>query len=298
MKSRLFIGIIILLSACLDTNQVSPTMRLQREIEEIDNYLAANPPAPTDLLIKDASGIRLVIQQVGTGLLPPNLENNLKVSYVGRLFSNGNIFDSNDEFYFRLSDNVIDGWKIGLSMLTEGAEATLYIPSRFAYGPNGRTGSIPGNSILKFDIKMELVEPTSEQVAQLNSQRLAIDVKLDQEGVEGVIQHPSGVRIVHTQIGGGITPTLYDEVVIKYSGRLLSDDTEFLPLTERGPSGNFSSRLVNYLHGQIIGMQQMQAGGKATIYVPAILAFGPVAIDGVPPNTNVIYEIELLSVFQ
>jgi FKBP-type peptidyl-prolyl cis-trans isomerase len=295
MRNKLFIAIIVLLSACQEENTVSQYEQLQIDIKKIDDYLAANPPADTALLITDASGIRLVIAEVGTGAIPPNPENNLKVSYVGRLFSNDNIFDSNEAFFLNLSNNIIDGWKIGLSMLTEGAEATLYIPSYYAYGTKGNNG-IPGNAILKFDIKMLLVEPTSEQEEQLSSQVAAIDLAL--ENVENVIEHPSGIRIVHAGEGTGATPTLYDQVAIKYSGRLLADDTEFLALTERAPSVSFSSRLVNYLHGQIIGMQLMKAGGKATIYVPAILAYGPVAVTNIPANSNLIYEIELLQVIE
>lgn len=295
MKGKLFIGIIILLSACLDDGSISPIEQAQKDIKKIDEYLDANPPGPSDLLIEDATGVRIVITKVGTGTIPPNRENNLKVSYVGRLFSNGNIFDSNDAYFLTLGDNIIDGWKIGLSMLTEGAEATLYIPSGYAYGPNGTTG-IPGNAILKFDIKMLLVDPTSAQEAQLTTQVAQINGKL--EGTPNVVEDPSGIRIIHNQIGTGLTPGLYDQVVIKYSGRLMSDDTEFLPLTERGPSSDFSSRVVNYLHGQLIGMQQMQEGGKATIYVPAILGYGPVSTNGVPANANLIYEVELVQVIQ
>jgi FKBP-type peptidyl-prolyl cis-trans isomerase FkpA/FKBP-type peptidyl-prolyl cis-trans isomerase FklB len=143
---------------------------------------------------------------------------------------------------------------------------------------------------------MQLIEPTSAQTAQLNSQVSAINAKL--EGTPNVIEDPSGIRIIHSQLGTGLTPGLYNQVVIKYSGRLMSDDTEILPLTDRGPSSDFSSRVVNYLHGQMLAMQQMQEGGKATVYVPAILAYGPISTAGVPANANLIYEIELVQVIQ
>jgi FKBP-type peptidyl-prolyl cis-trans isomerase FkpA len=279
----------------LGDEPISPIEQGQKEVKAIDDYLAANPPSPSATVVKDASGIRLVITKMGTGLIPPNQDNILKVSYVGRLFSNGSVFDSNEAFFFSLSDNVINGWKIGLGMLTEGAEATVYIPSLYAYGPNG-SGSIPGNATLKFEIKMLLVEPTSAQEAQLTTQKAVISGKL--EGVENVTVLPTGISIIHNQIGTGLTPGLYDQVVVKYSGRLLSDDTEFRAMAERGPASDFSSRVVNYLHGELLAMQQMQEGGKATVYVPAILGYGPVSVNGVPANANLIYEIELVQVIQ
>src|SRR5688572_5847672 len=120
MKNKVIIGLAILLSSCLGEVGPSPTAQLDKEVKQIDAYLAANPGDPTDIIVKDASGIRLVITEQGTGTIPPNPNNNLKVTYAGRLFSNGFMFDNNngDEFFLKLSDNVIAGWKIGLALLT------------------------------------------------------------------------------------------------------------------------------------------------------------------------------------
>lgn len=296
MKAKILIGILFVLASCLEDQGPTQAEQLLKDVKQIDDFLAANPPASSDLIVKDASGIRLVISELGSGAIPPNNENELVASYTGRLFSNGQIFDSrptNDPFYFTLGGSIIDGWKIGFSLLTEGAKAKLYIPSIYAYGSNGN-GTIPKNAILVFDVELMSVEPTDTQVAKLASDVAAIDVAL--EGTPNVTNHESGLRYLLQPIGTGSIPTLYDQVRIKFSGKLLSDNTVFQPEIEQAPNGGFSSRVVNYLHGLIIGMQQMHEGDKATFYIPSTLAFGPVSINGVPANSNVIIEVELLEV--
>jgi hypothetical protein len=90
MKSRILtIGIAFLLLSCLqEDGSIPSTERLASEIKKIDEYLAANPGDPDDIIVKDASGVRIVITELGPGPFPPNSGNNLKAAYTGRLFSN------------------------------------------------------------------------------------------------------------------------------------------------------------------------------------------------------------------
>src|SRR5687767_4687212 len=120
MRSKILLGILLLASSCLDT-ETGPTFegQLAKDVQAIDDFIAANPGSPTDIIVKDASGIRLVITTPGTGTIPPHPSNNLTVAYTGRFLSTGGIFDSNSNYLLKLSDQVIDGWKIGISFLTE-----------------------------------------------------------------------------------------------------------------------------------------------------------------------------------
>ena len=284
-------GIILLATSCIDT-ETGATFedQLAKDVQAIDDYLAAHPGNPTDIIVKDASGIRLVITTVGTGAIPPNPSNNLKVAYTGRLLSNGAVFDSDDSYLFKLSNQIIDGWKIGIALLTEGAQAKLYIPSGWGYGQKGN-GSIPGNANLVFDITLIDVVPTQPQIDKLNADIAALDTYLSSNGIAAE-SHASGIRYVINEPGIGVTPSLYDEVKLNFKATLLTDGTVVLnELLE--PSSIFSSRVVNYPHGVIVGMQLLQEGSKATFYVPSILANG---LQGVPANSLVIFEVELLDV--
>lgn len=292
MRSKfLLIVMVLLASSCLDD---APTdnfdEQLAKDIQEIDDYLAANPGSPNDIIVSDASGVRVVITEMGTGTIPPNFSNNLKVTYTGSLLSNGNIFDSDDSFIFKLSDAIIVGWKIGLSLITQGTHAKIYIPSAWGYGATGQ-GSIPANANLVFDIDLIDVVPTLQQQDRLTSDIAAIDAYLAQNSITAET-HSSGIRYVVTELGTGEMPVLYDQVKVNLKANLLTSGSEVVnQLFEPVPT--FSSRVVNYPHGILLGLQLLPEGSKATFYVPSVLANG---LPNTPANSNVIFEVELLDV--
>lgn len=292
MRSKILLGILLLASSCLDT-ETGPTFesQLAKDVQAIDDYLAANPGSPTDIIVKDASGIRLVIPTPGTGTIPPNASNNLKVAYTGRLLSTGGIFDSNSNYLLKLSDQVIDGWKIGIALLTEGAQAKLYIPSGWGYGSNGN-GSIPPNANLVFDINLIDVVPTTQQETKLTSDIASIDSYLATNGITNTVSHSSGIRYVITQLGSSATPSLYSTVKVHFVGKSLTT-SEIVFESTLEPTADFSSRVVNYPHGALIALQLLPAGSKATVYVPSVFATGVPNLTG---GSNAIFELELLEV--
>ena len=175
MKGKILIGLIFVLAACADDSIISVQQQLQKDIKAIDDYLVANNITNA---IKDASGVRIVITTLGTAGLPPNLGNDLKVVYTGRLLG-GAEFDSGT-LYEKLG-NYIFGWQIALQLLPEGSMATIYIPSSYAYGNQGNS-SIPPNTNLVFDVFLESVTPTPGQVSKLASDGVIIDNYLASKG--------------------------------------------------------------------------------------------------------------------
>jgi len=291
MKGKLIIGLAFLFASCLGDGPVDPQVeyskQLAKDVAEIDRYLADNGITNA---IQDASGIRIVIETLGTLGLPPNVDNDLKVNYTGKLLSNGSIFDQGT-VYYRL-EQYIKGWQIALPMLPEGSIATIYIPSGLAYGKKG-SGSIPGNANLVFNVGLERVNPTAAQSSKLASDIAAIDTYLATNEI--VAEYDSGIHYVITEVGLGAAPSLYSQIKISFKGKLLSDGSEFINEITM-PSATFSSRVVNYPHGVLLGLQLMNEGGKATFYVPSGLAYGSRSNPGVPANSNIIFEIELLEV--
>jgi FKBP-type peptidyl-prolyl cis-trans isomerase len=106
------------------------------------------------------SGLHVLINNAGTGA-SPSVGDDVTMNYTG-MFLDGKKFDSNVDsafghvspFNFPLGQGrVIKGWDEGVAMLKKGGKATFIIPSALAYGAGG-SGSIPANSILRFDVEL------------------------------------------------------------------------------------------------------------------------------------------------
>ncbi|KZT63875.1 hypothetical protein DAEQUDRAFT_733360 [Daedalea quercina L-15889] len=103
--------------------------------------------------------------QIQTEYMPPECPvkasngDVLKVHYTGKLFSNGNKFDSsydrNKAFSVTLGrGQVIKGWEQGLLGMCEGEKRTLIIPAHLAYGNRAMGAKIPANSALEFEVEL------------------------------------------------------------------------------------------------------------------------------------------------
>lgn len=106
-----------------------------------------------------ASGLGYEILKPGTGANPKTTDT-VTANYKGSMIS-GEVFDSTfdtgadgkaDPVTFELA-NVIEGWKEGIQKINKGGRIKLYIPSKLAYGEEGRQG-IPPNSALIFEVEL------------------------------------------------------------------------------------------------------------------------------------------------
>lgn len=89
---------------------------------------------------------------------PPNGVE-VSVHYVGRLASNGTVFDSSrdrgEPFKFTLGQNrVIKGWEAVVPTMRRGELADVTIASDYAYGKQGSPPNIPGDADLIFEIEL------------------------------------------------------------------------------------------------------------------------------------------------
>jgi len=144
MKSYiyLFFSILLFLSCSKEADSEPQTEAdILKYIE--DNNLEAT---------KTNSGLYYVINKQGTGTRPIS-SSNVTVAYKG-YFLDGNVFDqSNSEGSSFGLNQVIAGWTEGIQLFKEGGEGILLIPYNLGYGAS-QVRSIPGGSVLVFDIKL------------------------------------------------------------------------------------------------------------------------------------------------
>lgn len=111
---------------------------------------------------------------------------------------------------------------------------------------------------------------------------------------EGVTRLAKGVcyKVLQSGSEGGKQPTPSSVVSCHYLGRTIDGkcfDTSLggYPL---------AIRLRDLIEGWVIALQQMRVGDKWEIYIPSELGYGSLSQLGIPANSTLIFEIELLGV--
>ena len=127
----------------------------ETEMELLQNYLQLTNITKSAL----PSGLYYVKLEDGNGKRPAK-GSIVKVHYSGA-FIDGKPFETSydkEPYKFLLgSGNVIQGWEEGIAMMQEGEKARLIIPSKLAYGAEGR-GEILPYSTLIFDVELISVQ--------------------------------------------------------------------------------------------------------------------------------------------
>ncbi len=111
---------------------------------------------------------------------------------------------------------------------------------------------------------------------------------------EGAVVTSSGLVYRSLKEGTGASPKATDKVTVHYKGTF-PDGREFDSSYKRGQPIDFP------LNGVIAcwteGVQRMKTGGKAKLTCPPEIAYGARGAGGViPPNSTLVFEVELLGV--
>jgi len=151
--------IVLLFSACLSactksTGITSPAaVQTQAVIDDnlITQYLKNKGLTATQI---DTTGVRYIIDTPGTVSVLYTSSTQITVAYTGILMTTGTIFAQTNNFHpsFVLGQ-VIRGWQLGIPQVEQGGTITLFVPSRYAYGPYAQPGiGLPANAVLIFNI--------------------------------------------------------------------------------------------------------------------------------------------------
>lgn len=126
----------------------------QQQVRVANEYI--NRVKSEDPEIQTSStGLSYKIVEAGDQAVKPSEGSTVRVRYTGRHI-NGTEFDSSSDegATFNLRGTV-PGFSEGIRLLGKGGKATLYIPGRLAYGPEGNeAGGIAPSEMLVFDVEL------------------------------------------------------------------------------------------------------------------------------------------------
>jgi FKBP-type peptidyl-prolyl cis-trans isomerase len=109
----------------------------------------------------------------------------------------------------------------------------------------------------------------------------------------GVKTTASGLQYRVIKEGKGPRPKATDMVTAHYSGKLVSG-TEFDSSYKRNQPAQF--KLNEVIKGWSEGLQLMTAGSKYELVLPSDLGYGKTDNQGIPGNSVLIFEVELINI--
>ncbi len=111
---------------------------------------------------------------------------------------------------------------------------------------------------------------------------------------------PSGLKYEDIQVGSGAEAAVRKKVSVHYTGWLNADGSrgkQFDSSVTRGRAFSFILGVGQVIQGWDEGVAGMKIGGKRVLYIPSKLGYGAAGAGGaIPPNADLIFEVELLGV--
>lgn len=155
---RIFLLLLVAagISACKKSNDIVTQVRAQAVVDNklIDNYLSTKGLAA---LRVDTTDVRYIIDTPGTGTALYTNATQVTVSYVGKLLTTDSVFTPPPTVFHPtyVLGQTIRGWQLGIPKIKKNGTITLFLPSRYAYGPYPQPDvGLPANAVLIFEIKV------------------------------------------------------------------------------------------------------------------------------------------------
>jgi FKBP-type peptidyl-prolyl cis-trans isomerase len=110
------------------------------------------------------------------------------------------------------------------------------------------------------------------------------------------VSTPSGLKYWELKKGAGAVAKAGDAVHVHYTG-WLTDGKKFDSSVDRGSPFDFKLGAGMVIRGWDEGVAGMKVGGKRQLHIPAELGYGARgAGNAIPPNAELIFDVELLGV--
>lgn len=255
-----------------------------------DSSSVEGPPAPvvtpTPLAgaIITESGLQYLETEAGTGPTPQDGDI-MKMNFVGKLEDGtvfGDTYAQGSPISIILGEGqLFAGWEEGMKLMHEGGKATLVVPPELAFGEAGAGGVIPPNATVVMEVELVSVTPPP------------VPTEVD---AADFTTTDTGLQYYDFEVGEGDTPSAGDNVTVDFTiwvqdglKYIVSSEISDQPLTFTLGQGDV------VFPGWDEGVATMRTGGKRQLVIPPDLALGEMDAPGIPANSTLVMEIDLLS---
>lgn len=151
-------------------------------------------------------------------------------------------------------------------------------------------------------MKKELIVPTIVAVVFLGAAlyyskntNMEIDNATTPQKVSDVDSDVTELKSEDIVVGTGVEAVSGKKVSVHYVGTL-TNGTKFDSSRDRGTPFEFDLGAGQVIKGWDQGVAGMKVGGKRKLTIPASLAYGAGSVGAIPPNSTLVFEVELLGV--
>jgi FKBP-type peptidyl-prolyl cis-trans isomerase FklB len=211
--------------------------------------------------------------------------------YLGRAADTNELSNEKARISYALGVSYGNGWN------QQGVEVDY---DMFVRGL--KDSKAPGHTLMTEDQMRETLDKYRQDLAarqQENQRQLGETNKQKAEEFlaknktePGIVTTDSGLQYKILAEGAGSMPGSNALVTVNYKGTLL-DGTEFDSSYKRNQP--WQTPVNRVIRGWTEALQQMKVGSKWQLFVPPALAYGERGRPGIPPNSLLIFDLELLT---
>ncbi|MBK7964226.1 MAG: FKBP-type peptidyl-prolyl cis-trans isomerase [Bacteroidetes bacterium] len=197
----------------------------------------------------------------------------------------------------------VGGIEEGFAMMAEGDSAVFLVPADSIFVKTfkqPRPSNINANDLLRFEVRLKKVMSKEEYRMDLkrtsennNVEELRkIELYMGDNGISVAPVKP-GIYFIVFKEGKGEYPKPGDKVEVSYTGSFLNGEMF-------DASGKNQEKLIytlgdgTHLFAWEEAIATMRPGGVARLILTSSNAYGTVGLDPIPPNTPVIFDIEVV----
>ena len=286
----------------------NPVTLMKKEQDLLQEYITKNSitvqPTP--------SGIYFMEQAAGKGIkIDSGCQ--VKVQFKVSTIDGKEIFSSytrQEPISFQFGKRFdTPGLEEAISKMTKGGKAKVIVPSKMAFGEQGRGTVVAPYSTLLYEVEViDVMSKAAYDKEQADKKKQddakKLSAKKDETGnlqkylkEKKITAKPtaSGLYFIEKVKGTGVQAGNGKKVTVHYTGTLL-DGKKFDSSLDRGKPFEFTIGQGQVIKGWDEGISMMKKGGKATIIVPSSIGYGERDMGQIPPYSTLVFDVELLDV--